>query len=248
MQRLSFSFPSLRTDAGARWVVRSIGAILAILLLASCAGRAESMTQPTLTTAPPQDQGGKVEGGLPTSTWDLEPQHDNAGQVEVEVTPRTLGDDVWEFAVAFNTHSVDLSFDVAEIGLLRCDQGQEYRPLAWEGSGPGGHHRSGVLKFAALDHPTSSVEVVLRDVARVPERVFHWDVPLGAQPVPDSGGTPSLASQPPSEAVGGSAKIVLSDQVFDFGDVVMSEGAVERTIELTNAGTGTLRIDRIQPT
>jgi len=115
-----------------------------------------------------------------TSGYDLSPRRNDAGRVVVDVTPLTLSGDIWEFGMALNTHSVNLDFDVTKVSVLRCDQGQEYTPTVWEGPGPGGHHRSGVLKFAALDHPTSFVEIVIRNVAGVPERVFHWDGPRRA--------------------------------------------------------------------
>jgi len=31
-----------------------------------------------------------------------------------------------------------------------------------------------VLRFTSLDHQSSFVELVIRDVANVPERVFRW--------------------------------------------------------------------------
>jgi hypothetical protein len=39
-----------------------------------------------------------------------------------------------------------------------------------------GHHRSGILRFKVPDYTTDFVEVVIHDVAGVPERVFHWNL------------------------------------------------------------------------
>jgi hypothetical protein len=105
-------------------------------------------------------------------------QSNNEKAVAVDVTPLNLatGNDAWDFEVAFNTHSVDLSFDPAAISVLRDNVGHEYPAIAWEGSGPGGHHRSGVLRFNAPEQATGFVELVIHDVAGVPERVFHWDL------------------------------------------------------------------------
>lgn len=110
----------------------------------------------------------------PTLTFTTQSNDEKA--VWVDVTPLNLpgGDVTLDFEVAFNTHSVDLSFDPAAISLLRDDAGREYPATAWEGSGPGGHHRSGILHFDAPDQATTFVEVVIHDVAGVPERVFHW--------------------------------------------------------------------------
>jgi hypothetical protein len=96
----------------------------------------------------------------------------------VEVTPLNLAGSstTLEFEVAFNTHSVDLGFDPAALSVLRDGQGRDYPATAWEGDAPGGHHRSGTLRFEVPNAPADSVEVIIRDVAGVPERVFHWDL------------------------------------------------------------------------
>jgi hypothetical protein len=60
--------------------------------------------------------------------------------------------------------------------VLRDDTGKEYAPISWDGAGPGGHHREGKLKFAALTTRPKSLTLVLKDVAGVPERRFKWDV------------------------------------------------------------------------
>jgi len=105
-------------------------------------------------------------------------QSNNEQAVAVDVTPLNLpgGGSTLDFEVAFNTHSVDLSFDPAAISVLRDDQGREYPAIVWEGPAPGGHHRSGVLRFKVSDNATDFIEVVIHDVAGVPERVFHWSL------------------------------------------------------------------------
>lgn len=108
----------------------------------------------------------------------FESQTNDEKAVTVEVTPLNLpqGGTSLDFEVAFNTHSVELDFDPVKISVLRDDQGHEYPALAWEGPGPTGHHRSGTLRFKVFDHPTNFVEVVIRSVAGVPERVFRWNL------------------------------------------------------------------------
>jgi hypothetical protein len=105
-------------------------------------------------------------------------QSSNERAVTVEVTPLNLpnGGSTLDFEVAFNTHSVDLSFDPATISVLRDGVGREYPAVAWEGAGSGGHHRSGVLRFKGPDDATDFIEVVIHEVAGVPERVFHWNL------------------------------------------------------------------------
>jgi hypothetical protein len=228
-------FFSGRAASQPRLAVGSILIVLAGLLLASCARSAQEGASPPATLTAPSGQNAGEGQQLPSSGWDLSPRRNDAGQVSIDVTPLTLGDDVWDF-------------DVAKVSALRCDQGQEHLPVAWDGSSPGGHHRSGVLKFPALDHPTSFVEIVIRDVASVPERVFEWDTPGEAASSIGDIVAGSSTVQPSAAAGDGSPEIGLSDQEFHFGDVVMSQGAVQETIEITNAGSGTLRIEGTEPT
>ena len=231
-----------------RLLMGSILVVVAALLLTGCAAQFEEQTTPAAArkVGPTQDDG-KAQSSS-SSGPDLSTQQNNAGRVEIDVTPLALDGDIWEFEVALNTHSVDLGFDLTEMGVLRCDRGQEFEAVAWDGSGPGGHHRSGVLKFAAPDHPTSFVEVVIRDVAKVPERIFKWDVPGEAESPADDNVTQSSTPQSPSIAADGPARVTLSEQEFHFGDVDMSRGAVLRTIDITNTGVDTLRIEKVEPT
>jgi hypothetical protein len=105
-------------------------------------------------------------------------QSNSENAVSVAVTPLNLATNgnTLDFEVAFNTHSVDLDFDPSTISIIRDDEGREYPAIAWEGSGPGGHHRRGVLRFKIPDLNTDFIEIVIHDVAGVPERIFHWDL------------------------------------------------------------------------
>ena len=248
----------------ATFLIVSVITVLAVLLLAGCAGKqSEGEIRPSVPTAQPSPSAAETRPSAPTaqpsppaaetrqppdSGWDLPLRRNDAGRVVIDVTPLTLSGDAWEFEVAFNTHSVNLGFDVTEVGVLRCDQGQEYTPTAWDGSGSGGHHRSGVLKFAALDHPTSFVEIVIRDVAEVPERVFRWDVPRRVESSPGGSAAQAAASQPSPTADDGPVHLALSAEEFNFGDVPMSVGVVSAVETILNSGSGTLRIEGVEPT
>ena len=108
----------------------------------------------------------------------FEARTDEQGQVTIKVTPLALEGAEWKFGVVFDTHSVDLDDDPMQITVLSDNRGNEYKPLAWEGPGPGGHHREGVLVFEAsppTGGPTpSSVELKIKNVGGVAERVFRW--------------------------------------------------------------------------
>ncbi|MHB1414772.1 MAG: hypothetical protein ACYC1C_05915 [Chloroflexota bacterium] len=108
-------------------------------------------------------------------------QSNSSGQVTVEAT--------WQdpaagpvFDLAMNTHSVNLDgLDLTQLAVLRTDQGREVQAQAWDAP-KGGHHRRGKLVFAAnlpdgsplIGPETREVDLIIRDVAGVPERVFKW--------------------------------------------------------------------------
>jgi hypothetical protein len=97
--------------------------------------------------------------------------------VTVEVRPvKFVPGQPAKFEVAMNTHSVDLGGDMAALSTLKDDQGQEYKPTKWDGDGPGGHHRSGTLEFPILEGNPKSVTLTIRNIAKVPERVFEWNL------------------------------------------------------------------------
>jgi hypothetical protein len=84
------------------------------------------------------------------------------------------------FNVAMNTHSVDLDqYDLRELAVLRDDMGDEYHPVSWD-SAPGGHHRQGILIFSLPDSVSLGeakyVEIVIRDMADIAERVLKWEL------------------------------------------------------------------------
>jgi len=118
---------------------------------------------------------GLAAGPGPAAAQDALPaQVINEGQVAVEVTPvQVAAGQPWRFEVQLNTHSVTLDQDMAASAVLLAGDGRELRAERWEGSPPGGHHRSGVLVFAAPDPLPDAVTLKIRGVG-VPERVFAW--------------------------------------------------------------------------
>ena len=93
------------------------------------------------------------------------------------------------FAVDLNTHSVDLSnLEMDKISSLRDDQGNVYSPTEWRevGDSSSSHHRSGALLFPLTDREgepvisdkTKYIEIIIKDLAGVKERLFRWDLPI----------------------------------------------------------------------
>ena len=72
----------------------------------------------------------------------------NAGGVDITITPVRVDSTGAVFEVAFDTHSGDLTLDVAGVSELRVD-GTTWGEASWSGDSPGGHHRKGELRFRA---------------------------------------------------------------------------------------------------
>lgn len=86
------------------------------------------------------------------------------------------------FLVVMDTHAVDLDgYDLARLAVLRVDGGPDLLPIRWDAPA-GGHHREGTLTFPAeqsgkpvIGARTRTIELVIRDIAGVPERVLTWE-------------------------------------------------------------------------
>ena len=103
-------------------------------------------------------------------------QTNEGGQVTVKATWNGVSTGP-VFDIVMDTHAVDLDgYDLAQLAILRVD-GREIQPEGWDAP-KGGHHRQGTLTFpattAVITSGTRTVELVIRDVAGVPERVFRW--------------------------------------------------------------------------
>lgn len=107
-------------------------------------------------------------------------QESEGGQVTVEVT--------WQgataepvFKVVMDTHAVDLDgYDLRQTAVLRTEDGSELRPTGWDAP-KGGHHREGLLTFPSATPDGKpvvtagrAIELIIRDVAGVPERKYRW--------------------------------------------------------------------------
>ena len=103
-------------------------------------------------------------------------QTDSGGGVTVKVTylnPQSTEDA--RFDLALDTHSVNLdAYDLKALSLLRDAAGNTYQPLRVENKGSG-HHRQIVLVFPKPQGEVGKLELVIRDVAGVKERLFYWE-------------------------------------------------------------------------
>ena len=113
---------------------------------------------------------------------DGEDQYDDQGAVEVTVTPLNLNapNGSLNFNVGLNTHSVDLSMDLALLSTLEADNGLGVQAASWDAP-RGGHHVSGVLSFPLTSDGALMLEGASQVILRIqdvdaPERKFSWSL------------------------------------------------------------------------
>ena len=126
----------------------------------------------------PSNSEGKTGQAIDTTQSQWEKQTDEQPPVIIAVTPLEFGKDfqTWKFQITFDTHSGSLDQDPLQTTVLTDDAGTTYKPVAWEGSGPGGHHREGILTFGAISPMPSFVELKIKNVGGILERSFRWIV------------------------------------------------------------------------
>jgi hypothetical protein len=152
-----------------QWYTWAI-ALVVLVILVGVAMRFWNTFTPTQPAAP-------TSAAAPSSAA---MQMSEGGQVTVKATWQGLSAGP-VFAVALDTHAVNLDgYDLKQLAMLRIDGGREVRPASWDAP-EGGHHRQGTLTFppTAAGRPligsdTRTIELVIRDVAGVPERIFRW--------------------------------------------------------------------------
>jgi hypothetical protein len=115
---------------------------------------------------------------VPAAAAELATQKNSLNSVTVAVTPRTLSGDaeIWAFNIVLDTHSQDLSDDLAKSVVLLDGSGARYEPVAWDGAGPGGHHREGVLRFKRITPQPQTIELQINRDGESNARVFRWEL------------------------------------------------------------------------
>jgi hypothetical protein len=79
--------------------------------------------------------------------------------------------------LVLDTHSVGLDgYKFDEIAILQDDTRRSYPVVAVEQASGGGHHRQSVLRFGKVSPEAKTIELVVKDVAGVKERIFRWSV------------------------------------------------------------------------
>ena len=157
------------------------------LILAACAPQANpDSTQPSAqpdsaAMATPTDDPAVLPTLFPnTANASDMTRMDEQGAVIFEVTPLNLGTPAatLEFDVSMNTHSVDLSMDLAQLATLSTDAGLTVQASKWDAA-PGGHHVSGKLLFPSMQDTKSILEGASKLTLTIinvdaTSRIFEW--------------------------------------------------------------------------
>jgi hypothetical protein len=171
---------------------RSIVVIVTIgaFLLTACNGQNPSQAltaestiqyepaQSEPTTGPTQGMVTTLEVEVPANLT----KSDSQGAVTMEITPTNLENpgDAVIFDVLMDTHSVDLSMDLAQLAVLSTDTGKTVQATLWDAP-RGGHHVEGKLTFPStkdgfdLLDDAKSVTITITNVD-APTRIFIWSI------------------------------------------------------------------------
>lgn len=151
----------------------AIIAVLAAIVIIQAANYIKNYSRKTNSTGSnksvPQSENQNPSSGL-------EAQTNGEGPVSVQVTPADLTQDKWKFEIVLNTHSVELDYDLTQLVVLVDSSGNQYKPAAWEGDPPGGHHREGVLIFEAPNPKPLSIILQINNIGSIERRAFFWNI------------------------------------------------------------------------
>lgn len=155
----------------------------AVILSACAAVRGPIEIPATPAPVEPTMQAVIPAGVDPFAPADPQARVDEQGAVIVEVAPSIMDAAAGQivFDVSLNTHSVDLSMDLAALATLETDTGLSVQADAWDAP-LGGHHVSGQLLFPARLNNAPVLEgarhvtLTIRDLD-APIRTFEWDLP-----------------------------------------------------------------------
>ena len=112
----------------------------------------------------------------PAGAAEWSTQKNSQRGVTVDVTPVDLSASAktWDFKVVLDTHSQELNDDLTKSAVLLDPSANSYLPVAWEGAGPGGHRREGVLRFKPIVPRPASVELRIQRTGETTPRSFRW--------------------------------------------------------------------------
>lgn len=110
------------------------------------------------------------------SAWELAPQSKQGFGVTLRAKPIEIGAKVksWTIEIALDTHSQELADDFTRSAVLIEASGKPHAPVAWDGAGPGGHQRAGVLRLEPITPMPAVLELRIQRPGEAAPRSFRW--------------------------------------------------------------------------
>ena len=124
-----------------RWLIPLIGLVVVTGTALVLRARADAPSSPS-SASPAAD---RKEAGSPAA---FPARAVTVGAVDIVIEPTRIDETGAVFRIAMDTHSEELSADLASTSVLEVD-GLEWTAATWSGDPPGGHHREGQLIFEA---------------------------------------------------------------------------------------------------
>ncbi len=141
-----------------------IFALVVFILISSAAGSDQTVRR-------------NSEFPTPSPVQSITQQESDENNVVIVVKPEVLQvDENPRFEIEFSTHSVNLDFEVSQISKIADGKGNEYTNSVWEGSPPGGHHRTGILTFNEPLKKSSGIQLIMQDDTSIGKRIFEWKI------------------------------------------------------------------------
>ena len=154
--------------------------LILTLSLTACSATSTSLPPSTAAQADPQPASVSTESASPAN--DSAMRIDQQGAIIIEITPLNLDSptDTFEFDVVMDTHTIDLSMDLATLSTLTTDTGVSVDATLWDAP-LGGHHVEGKLIFPAMQDGKFILEGATKLTLTIlnvdaPSRVFEWEL------------------------------------------------------------------------
>lgn len=162
--------------------------LILTLFLTACSATSTSLPPSTAAQDDPQPFDQTQDKPAPVSTESASPSNNSAtrideqGAIIIEITPLNLDSptDTLEFDILMDTHSIDLSMDLATLSTLTTDKGVSVDATLWDAP-LGGHHVAGKLIFPAMQDGKSILEGAAKLTLTIlnvdaSSRIFEWDL------------------------------------------------------------------------
>ncbi|MEC9492032.1 hypothetical protein [Flexistipes sp.] len=94
--------------------------------------------------------------------------------ISIVAKPVNLSSSEIVFEIAINTHSGSLDFDMSQISELVINNKKVMKPIKWNGSAPGGHHRYGKIIFPGYDKAINKLKLTIKTNDSL--RIFEWSL------------------------------------------------------------------------